>query len=151
MTVFCEAPVPRSKSKMTILGSSSMAGEDLVCTPKLLVVELKLSQAISEEHGNELSPTPPAGRLPLVLQDSAEMSRPLPSLPQLLQALADLSPQFFVHSLVTALTPLSCHLPVSPSGPWPGWELLEGRDCDNSSFLFLESRVWHSHSSGDMT
>ena len=44
MTNFCEAPIVSSRSKMTASSLSSVAGEDLVGTLKLLVVKLKLSQ-----------------------------------------------------------------------------------------------------------
>lgn len=44
MGIFCEALILSSRSKMTVSSLSSVAGEDLVGTLKLLVVELKLSQ-----------------------------------------------------------------------------------------------------------
>lgn len=44
MTIFCEAPILSSRSKMTVSSLSSVAVEDLFETLKLLVVELNLSQ-----------------------------------------------------------------------------------------------------------
>lgn len=108
-----------------------MPGVDLVGTQKLLVVDVRLSQDISEVWWNVLFPFP-GFHAPIHLSGlSFHVTSSAKPFLRLLQAWAEGFSQLLVLSSATTYHSILSFICLRP-----GWERLEGRDCFDSSSLF---------------